>query len=170
MRGGRPAKGHAELGQEGTRAARAGVLASLITSADSGGRASCKPVQACVSPRLPVLPWPHWVHPRALPSILICSLVHSTPCCPLPRIGGTRHLDYTRLDTCSRSCMAAPLSCLDCVAPSHTIVHYSPGRPVRLCARACLPNIRFRRAENNLSGYGERLGWYTAYSVPHHPS
>lgn len=114
-----------------------------MASADSGGNSTTVP--QATSPRSPR---PHWARPRALPSVLICSLVHSihvpSSLLPalLPRIAGTHtHGSYTR------SLMAAPLSCLDCVAHSHYCALQSRPSREAVCSRLP-PNIRFRRAEN----------------------
>lgn len=111
-----------------------------MASADSGGKPPVVP--QATNPRSPR---PHWARPRALQSILICSLVHSihvpSSLLPahLPRIAGTH--------TAARSLMAAPLSCLDCVAHSHYCALQSRPSREAVCSRLP-PNIRFRRAEN----------------------
>jgi len=139
----------------------------VMASADSGGipdQHTC-----CLPPGLAA----------GLPSsrITIDSHLQSRPFhpCPTPYLPpriphGPHHT--VSLHAASRSLMAAPLSCLDCVAHWqiwHTHTHSRPSREA-VCPRLP-PNIRFRRAEN--SPFGRWRGWYTACSVPsnhRHPS
>lgn len=82
-------------------------------------------------------------HLQSRPFHPCAQLLAARPSTPYSRHTHT-HGSYTR------SLMAAPLSCLDCVAHSHYCALQSRPSREAVCSRLP-PNIRFRRAENTPS-------------------